>query len=201
MVADLRISFEAGGAGELLRIKPCVSSCSRSRSVRLVRMDVTERRRLCTTPCIFGNIDLRTAWTNCSRGAIAELVLTGLLEFFAEREGVVMRLGGRISWNVDFCFWGGLLGIDVDDDSGCGGCSGRVELSWIVKKIENVPDANAFGLERDTDVVEVGMGVRTPYSAPASPWYSWPLQSRKVNFMLSLSYPMRLNPSGRRSAS
>jgi len=179
VVADLRISFEAAGAGGLLRIKPCVSSRPRSRSVRLVRMDVTERRRLCTTPCIFGNIDLRTAWTNCSRGAIAEPVLTGLSEFFPEREEVVMRLGGRISWNVDFCFWGGLLGIDVDDDS----------------------DANAFGLERDTDVVEVGMGVRTPYSAPASPWYSWPLQSRKVNLMLSLSYAMRLNPSGRRSAS
>jgi len=179
VVADLRISFEAAGAGGLLRIKPCVSSRSSSRSGRLVRMDVTERRRLCTTPCIFGNIDLRTAWTNCSRGAIAEPVLTGLSEFFPEREEVVMRLGGRISWNVDFCFWGGLLGIDVDDDS----------------------DANAFGLERDTDVVEVGMGVRTPYSAPASPWYSWPLQSRKVNLMLSLSYAMRLNPSGRRSAS
>lgn len=45
------------------------------------------------------------------------------------------------------------------------------ELSWIVNSIEKVPDANAFGLERDKDVVKADTGVRIPYSAPASLWY------------------------------
>jgi len=105
---------------ESLRTKLRASSGSRLRCLsskrgvgRLPRMDVTERRRLCTTPCIFGNIDLRTACTNCSRGNVAEPVLLGL----SEREEVVMRLEGRISWNVDSCSWGGLLGVAIDSDS------------------------------------------------------------------------------------
>ena len=71
---DVAIVFDRRGVSgtreeeESLRTKPRVSSCSVFRfssenAGRVRRMDVTERRRLCTTTCIFGNSDLRTVFT------------------------------------------------------------------------------------------------------------------------------------------
>ena len=81
---------------------------------------MTERRRLRTTPCIFGNTDLRTALTNFSRGGVVGLVLVGLSGLLSEREEEVMRLGGKISLNVDFCLWCDLLDVGIDGDSDFG---------------------------------------------------------------------------------
>lgn len=79
---------------------------------------MTERRRLRTTPCIFGNTDLRTALTIFSRGGV--VVLVGLSGLLSESEEEVMRLGGKISLNVDFCLWCDLPDVGIDDDSDFG---------------------------------------------------------------------------------
>ena len=115
-------------------------------------------------------------------------------EVVMNSDGVAMKWEGRISWNVEFLRGAGFLGGGVDDKSDGGT---RWVKIIIVQRVENVPDEKAFGLEdKSADI-----GVKMPYSAPASPWYKRPLRSRKVNLAVSLSYAMRLNPSGRRSTS
>ena len=111
MVFDRRVleATKEESEEELHRTKLRVSSvsglCISSGNVgRVRRMDVTERRRLCTTSCIFGNSVLRTVLTNFCLGVVGVLSgLTGLRLFLENEEVVVMRLEGRISWNVDPC--------------------------------------------------------------------------------------------------
>jgi hypothetical protein len=68
---------------------------------------VKERRRPCTTPCIFGIVLLRTASTNLARGCIDPP--SGDFGDFGERgrrastedDGVVRKFAGRMSRNVE----------------------------------------------------------------------------------------------------
>lgn len=73
--------------------------------------EVAERRRLCTTPCIFGNAVLRAALMKRDRasdpedGDLYEDCELDVVEALSADEGDVMRLGGRISWNVVGAAW------------------------------------------------------------------------------------------------
>jgi hypothetical protein len=94
------------------------------------RIAVTERRRLCTTSCIFGSSVLRTVFTKFCRVVDVLGGQTGVW-LLLESEEVVMNSDGRISWNVESCLQGGFLGGGIDDESDGGAQYGVTKLNCI----------------------------------------------------------------------
>jgi hypothetical protein len=108
-VTDMRVSTEMSEwvvAREvfLLRVdKPRRRRCSASVPGVMLPALVFDRRRPCTTPCIFGNAAFRAASMNLTRADVRGEVggdLDNGLSVDSEADGEVILSEGRISWNV-----------------------------------------------------------------------------------------------------
>lgn len=99
---------------------------------RGLRIDVTDRRRLVTTLCIFGSAVLLTDSLNLSRTCLIEDVIERGES--SERVDVVMSSGGSISSNV---FGIGPAGGDMGRSSSSAviysECCGRLYIVYIAQ--------------------------------------------------------------------
>ncbi len=110
---------------------------------RGLRMDVTDRRRLVTTLCIFGNAALLTDSLNLSRAGLLDDASEGRED--PERVEFVMSSGGSISSNVfGIISAGGVMG---DSSSSAVICSEACDDIYTLRRLTRGKGLGSRSLE------------------------------------------------------